>query len=78
MRKVSQQIFLGVAEPDERGAVGIMNALTLTTTFDDDGLKILISSIISSIVTNGASVNVGEKGGVWKLLELEIKKYGGS
>ena len=39
----SQQIFLGVTEPDERGAVGIMNALkqALKTNSDDDSLKIL-------------------------------------
>jgi hypothetical protein len=69
----SQQTFLGVAEPDQKGAVGIMNALkqALTTNFGDDGLKLLRR--ISSIVTDGASVNVGEKGGVWKLLETEIK-----
>ena len=39
----SQQTFIGVAEPDKRGAVGIINALkqTLTANFGDDGLKLL-------------------------------------
>lgn len=69
----SQETFIGVAEPDQRGAAGVMNALkqALTANFGEDGLKLL--RCISSVVTDGASVNVGAKGGVWALLESEIK-----
>lgn len=50
-----------------------MHALkqALTANFGDDGLKLL--KRFSSVVTDGASVNVGEKGGVWALLQSEIK-----
>ena len=62
-----------MAEPDQRGAAGVMNALkqALTANFGEDGLKLL--RCISLVVTDGASVNVCAKGGVWALLESEIK-----
>lgn len=74
----TQQTFIGVAEPDQRGAAGVMSALkqALTANFGEDGLKLL--SHMSSVVTDGASVNVGAKGGVWALLESEVKLLGKS
>lgn len=69
----SHEIFVGVAEPNKRGATGVINALkqALTANFGEDGLQLLRR--ISSVVTDGASVNIGAKGGVWALLESEIK-----
>ena len=39
----SEQTFIGVAEPDHRGAAGVMSALkqALTANFGEDGLKLL-------------------------------------
>jgi len=63
--------FLGVAEQEPRGAVGILNAVkhALSTTFGKDGLKLLLH--VSSIVTDGASINIGHKNGLWSLFEAE-------
>lgn len=69
----TQEFFIGLAEPDQRGAVGILNAVkeSLITNFGTDGIKVLRR--ITSIVTDGASVNIGDKNGLWTLLQAEIE-----
>jgi hypothetical protein len=41
----------------------------LLTNFGKDGLELL--QRVSSVVTDGASINIGEKNGFWTLLEYE-------
>jgi len=57
----ARQVFLGTAEPQQRGAVGVVSAVkeALVTNFGKDGLTVLQN--ISSVVTDDASVNIGEK-----------------
>lgn len=66
--------FLGAAEPQERGAEGLLGAV-------QNGCKMTLGSIspnilkdVSSIVTDGASVNTGDKSGLWKLFYEYLKK----
>ena len=58
---VAENFFLGVAEPEQRGAVGILNVVkhALSTTFGKDALELLLH--VSSIVSDGASINIGQK-----------------
>ena len=62
-------MYLGVSEPEDRGASGIVNALKKApkTTFGETGPDLLSS--VSSIVTDGASVNIGDKASLWALLQ---------
>jgi len=67
----TELVYIGVAEPDERGAVGIVNALktSLKRSFGDKGVDLL--NCMSSVVTDGASVNIGKKASLWALLQRE-------
>lgn len=67
----TEEVYIGVAEPEERGARGMVGALTasLKNTFGDKGPSLM--KLVSSIVTDGASVNIGEKAGLWALLQTE-------
>lgn len=65
--------FLGAAEPEEKGAKGMLEAVkhgcdgTLGTS--SNGML----KQTSSLVTDGASVNTGEKEGLWKLFDKFLK-----
>ena len=67
-----EQVFLGMAEPQERGAVGMVDAIkeALTNTLGTDSNKVL--KLASSLVTDGASVNTGGRNGLWTLLQNDI------
>lgn len=69
----AEEVFLGAAEPEQRGAVGVLLAVkqALFTNFGSSALALL--KHVSSVVTDGASVNIGEKNGFWTLLESERK-----
>jgi hypothetical protein len=62
-----ENVFLGFAEPKSRGAAGycsaIIEATSFTVSWDDLFPK------ITSIVTDGASINVGERSGLWTRLQ---------
>ena len=67
-----ENVFLGFAEPKCRGAVGyceaLMDAASFTVRWDE------LFPNVSSIVTDGASINVGERSGMWtQLQELRNK-----
>lgn len=70
-------VFLGIAEPEERGAQGLLGAVkqacdtALGTKFHKE-----IFRNVSSVVTDGASVNIGDKQGLWKLLDDELRETG--
>jgi len=64
-----ENIFLGFEEPKSRRATGycsaIMGATSFTVGWEDEDLF----PKITSIVTDGASINVGKRSGMWKLVQ---------
>ena len=75
-------IFLGAEEPKERGALGVYNAIlracsaTLGENIEDENALLNQSKKVfrraSSVVTDGASVNTGEKNGLWALVDRDF------
>ncbi|CAB4006718.1 Hypothetical predicted protein [Paramuricea clavata] len=76
-------IFLGAGEPKERGAVGVHKAIlsacsaTLGENTEGEEEALLTQSKkvfqrVSSFVTDGASVNTGEKNGLWALIDRDF------
>ncbi|CAB4039605.1 E3 SUMO- ligase KIAA1586-like isoform X4 [Paramuricea clavata] len=76
-------IFLGAGEPKERGAVGVHKAMlsacsaTLGENTEGEEEALLTQSKkvfqrASSFVTDGASVNTGEKNGLWALIDRDF------
>ena len=67
-------VFLGAAEPKVRGARGVYRAVirACQNVIGEDAVKPLLERV-SSIVTDGASVNTGEKNGLWALFDSEIQ-----
>lgn len=67
-RGVQETIFLGIGDQTERGATGMLDAMKcgLNETFSEYEW---IFKLISSLVTDGASVNTGEKKGLWRLID---------
>lgn len=70
-----ETVFLGMAEQEERGAKGLYNAIKRGIT-DTVGNYESILLKTSSIVTDGASINTGEKSGLWRLMEEDAKVAG--
>ena len=77
---VAENVFLGAAEPQTNGAKGVHDAIltacarTVRLGSDDDlsmqeAKKLFCRA--SSLVTDGASVNVGQRNGLWTLLEKD-------
>ena len=77
---MAENVFLGAAEPQTNGAKGVHDAIltacarTVRLGSDDD-LSIQEAKKLfcraSSLVTDGASVNVGQRNGLWALLEKD-------
>jgi len=67
---VEEQYFLGAKQVEQRGAEGILDAIeTACINNVDHDVTEYIFKNISSIVTDGAAVNIGSKGGIWILVE---------
>lgn len=66
--------LIGVAEPQERGVKGLLGAVhqSCESTREAEAPKILKN--VSSIVTDGATVNTGQKAGLWTLFDEKLKK----
>lgn len=73
----SELIFLGIGEQTSRGAAGLFEAVKrgIIENLGEEMYTIIMLNI-SSICTDGTNVNSGEKGGLWKLVEDEIRKLG--
>jgi oligoribonuclease (3'-5' exoribonuclease) len=72
---IANLFFLGVAEPEERGAQGLFSAVKhacSSTMGTSDATDLFCHS--SSIVTDGANVNKGDKNGLWVLLDNDRKQ----
>ncbi|KAL5235556.1 hypothetical protein ACI65C_002966 [Semiaphis heraclei] len=70
LKGVEEQYFLGAGQVEQRGAEGILDAIE-TACINNVGHDVTeyIFKNISSIVTDGAAVNIGSKGGLWTLVE---------
>lgn len=70
-------IFLGIGEQTERGAHGLFAATKrgIIENLGEDMYTVIMNQV-SSICTDGTNVNSGEKGGLWKIFEDEIRKIG--
>lgn len=68
--RIVENCFLGAREPPCRGAKGLLNAIqeACESTVGITTTKFLVKQA-SSLVTDGASVNVGSKNGLWTLLD---------
>lgn len=70
LKGVEQLYFSGTGQVEQRGVEGILNAIeTASKNTVGQELTEYIFKNISSIVTEGAVVNIGNKGGLWTLLE---------
>lgn len=71
----SENIFLGMDEQVESGAAGLLKTAlrAIENNFSENFMYQHILNKVSSICTDGANVNKGEKKGLWKLLDDEIK-----
>jgi hypothetical protein len=63
----SENVFLGIAEPVDRGAKGYASAVGTAVSFVAEWKDLFPK--VTSIVTDGASINVGQKNGLWALLQ---------
>lgn len=71
-----ETIFLGIGQQKKRGAIGLMDAVKRGIIENlNEYLYRLIMSRVTSLCTDGARVNIGEKKGLWKLIDDELKKY---
>lgn len=63
----SELVFIGFKEPIQKGVIGYYEVIKSTIQelmpFED------LLSILSSIATDGASVNIGQKNGLWALID---------
>lgn len=61
-----ETIFLGMGAQSQRGAAGLFNAIKEIINTAGENLYMKLLKKMSSIVTDGASVNIGERSGLWK------------
>lgn len=65
-----EQYFLGSGQVCKRGAEGLLEAIesAIRNNVGEATMEYILRNI-SSIVTDGANVNIGTKGGLWVLIE---------
>lgn len=68
-------VFFGIGEQKKRFANGLMDAVKEALNQVIDNPDIIFKKV-SSICTDGANINIGEKNSLWTLLEAEIRKSG--
>ena len=64
-----QLLFVGAKESEETGAAGCLNAFKDSCAETEAGMDFSILQEVSSIVIDGTNMNIGERGGLWALLE---------
>lgn len=71
-----ETLFIGIGQQIKRGAIGLFEAVK-QGIIDNIGeeLYTLIMARVSSICTDGANVNTGEKRSLWKFFGDECSKY---
>ena len=70
-----EQYFLGASEPQIRGAKDVMDAVesACRNTVGEAAAAHLFKNT-SSLATDGAAINTGDKGGFWALFEKKRKE----
>lgn len=71
-----ESLFAAIGQQINSGAAGLMEAVK-NGLIDNVGMDLyrMIMSLLSSICTDGANINKGDRGGLWTLLEIECQKY---
>lgn len=70
-----ETLFLGMGAQSQRGAGGLFNAIKEIINAAGEHLYLKVLKKMSSIVTDGASVNIGERSGLWKLIDDDAKVH---
>lgn len=68
-----ETMFMGFEEPTQKGAIGYYEAIKNAVERFVDWKEVL--HLVSSIVTDGASVNIGKKNGLWSFSNKKEIKY---
>lgn len=71
-----ETLFLGIGEQIERGAKGLHACIKSVINKHGADFYTKVLRKISSFVTDGASVNVGEHNGLWRLTDDDAKEAG--
>lgn len=71
-----ETLFLGVAEQTERGALGLLATIKKIVGVHGEHFWKTVLKKMSSFVTDGASVNIGEHKGLWRLIDIEAEGCG--
>lgn len=69
-------IFVGVCPQTERKASGLYEAMKCAINNNGEDLYDICLKKMSSFVTDGASVNTGERNGLWKIIDDDAKRLG--
>lgn len=72
---VLENLFIGVGEQTERLAIGLHQAVIRTMNRVHQNLYEICVRKMTSFVTDGASVNVGDRKGLWTLIDNDLKKF---
>ena len=62
-------LLVGAKESEETGAAGCLNAFKDSCAETEAGMDFSILQEVSSIVIDGTNMNIGERDGLWALLE---------
>lgn len=68
-----ETIFIGVGQQKERYAAGLYEAIKTTINNIVPGLYDTVLNKMSSLVTDGASINTGEHKGLWALIDRDLE-----
>lgn len=71
-----ETLFFGAGEQIERGAQGLHSAIKSVIEKHGIGLYTNVLKKMSSFVTDGASVNIGEHKGLWRLIDDDARNAG--
>lgn len=71
-----ETVFIGIGEQIERGASGLHATIKNVINEHEADLYVRLLKKITSFVTDGASVNVGEHKGLWRLIDDDAKANG--
>lgn len=69
-------IFMGIGQQTKSGATGLHQTIKDTLETHGSGCYAKCLRKMSSFVTDGASINVGEHKGLWRLLDDDAKLHG--
>lgn len=74
LKGIEEQYILGAGQVEQRGAEEILFAIEIAciNTVDCNVTECIFKNM-SSIATDGAAVNIGNKGGIWKSVEDKWK-----